>query len=431
MRRPGQMRMSGGKLLPVQEKEAAPRVPDRNMKKRKIFEGAFLAAACAAMLCFPGYASSDDDDDDPIKISQVTIYMDLDQPEAGSDVEEDLTDAFSVPDDAHYVISDAEYVNDTDSEWANGVTPTIDVTLEPESDDYEFKGGLKVHFSSSTDTDSVKLKSRKDEEAVVRIKLNDVRGAIDEPEQAGWADTFTASWEAVDGAKSYKVKLYYNDDELVTVSTTALHYDFTNSMTKAGTYSFEVKACAEKSADDSGWSEESDKETVTAEEIAAHAAAAGTGNASDTGTSSDSETSSGTASESTRTVIRQDTVSGDGWQEENGRWICRVGGEKVQNAWLLDTDGSWYYMDDSGYMKTGWFEDSDGLWYYLRESASGDFPEGSMKTGWYLDQGNWYYLSDGSDGYPAGSMAVGNRMIDGQRYTFAESGRLYGTRDTD
>jgi FOG: Glucan-binding domain (YG repeat) len=57
-------------------------------------------------------------------------------------------------------------------------------------------------------------------------------------------------------------------------------------------------------------------------------------------------------------------------------------------------------------MKTGWTQDSDGKWYYLNNS-------GAMQTGWINDNGTWYYLSQ------SGAMLY-NASVDG--YTLGADG---------
>ena len=44
-----------------------------------------------------------------------------------------------------------------------------------------------------------------------------------------------------------------------------------------------------------------------------------------------------------------------------------------------------------------------------------------MHTGWLMDNGNWYYL-ESRVGEDTGVMYTGTRVIDGENYTFDESG---------
>ena len=118
-----------------------------------------------------------------------------------------------------------------------------------------------------------------------------------------------------------------------------------------------------------------------------------------------------------------------GWMEKDGKWFflkdsgaLATGWVKYRNSWYyMDengamvtgwvTDGQRYYMGADGSMKTGWVQDG-GKWYYLQAS-------GAMKTGWLKDGGAWYYF--GADG---AMYAGGTFEIDGESWTFAESGAL-------
>lgn len=51
----------------------------------------------------------------------------------------------------------------------------------------------------------------------------------------------------------------------------------------------------------------------------------------------------------------------------NGNINGNAYGKKAQ-GWTK-TDGSWYYLDESGQKKIGWFQDQDGNWYYLSSSG--------------------------------------------------------------
>ncbi|EHJ01974.1 Ig domain protein group 2 domain protein [Clostridium sp. DL-VIII] len=84
------------------------------------------------------------------------------------------------------------------------------------------------------------------------------------------------------------------------------------------------------------------------------------------------------------------------------------------SGWL-NSNESWYYLDNDGYVKTGWIQDN-GKWYYLNTAT--DTTRGTMKTGWLQDtDGKWYYLN--SDG----SMAI-NIIVDG--YTLGNDGAWIG-----
>lgn len=81
-----------------------------------------------------------------------------------------------------------------------------------------------------------------------------------------------------------------------------------------------------------------------------------------------------------------------GWQEDNNNiWHYFYGDGNGSMAHDRTLDG--YHIDKDGKMitGTGWVE-SDGSWYYLND-------DGEVKTNWQCINDNWYYL------YPEGSMA--------------------------
>lgn len=51
----------------------------------------------------------------------------------------------------------------------------------------------------------------------------------------------------------------------------------------------------------------------------------------------------------------------------NGNGNGNAYGQKAK-GWN-QTNGSWYYLDESGQKKTGWLQDKDGNWYYLNSSG--------------------------------------------------------------
>ena len=87
--------------------------------------------------------------------------------------------------------------------------------------------------------------------------------------------------------------------------------------------------------------------------------------------------------------------AGNGWYHFGNDSRMNVG-------WLLDSDGSWYYLDKaSGAMKTGWILTEDGRWYYLNPA------DGRMMTGWKNIGGREYYLN------PVGYGATWTKGTDG------------------
>ena len=100
------------------------------------------------------------------------------------------------------------------------------------------------------------------------------------------------------------------------------------------------------------------------------------------------------------------TVSG--WVQENNQWVMYRGGEKV-TGWF-NQDGTWYYLDQNGYMQKWWIKDK-GKWYFLNGS-------GAMETGWLLDHDKWYFLNG------SGAMETGWLLNYDKWYYLESSGAM-------
>lgn len=90
------------------------------------------------------------------------------------------------------------------------------------------------------------------------------------------------------------------------------------------------------------------------------------------------------------------------WVQKGNYWLrYNENGDALRNAWYLDTNGKYYYLQANGYMTTGW-RYIDGKWYYFDKS-------GAMQTGWLKNtEGKWYYFDE------SGAMAR-NTTINGYR----------------
>lgn len=107
------------------------------------------------------------------------------------------------------------------------------------------------------------------------------------------------------------------------------------------------------------------------------------------------------------------TVFAAEWkQNETGWWYENEDGTYPVNSWV-QVNGVWYFFNQEGYMSTGWVWDN-GNWYFTNS-------DGAMLTGWVVVDNKGYYLNPISDG-SKGAMATGTKMIDGEEYTFEESG---------
>lgn len=118
-----------------------------------------------------------------------------------------------------------------------------------------------------------------------------------------------------------------------------------------------------------------------------------------------------------------------GWQDINGPFLFDSDGA-LHTDWAQKEDGNWYYFTSNGARATGW-NYINGKWYYMNEAGvrqtgwqlingawyhlSGD---GAMNTGWFTDSdGSRYYLQE------SGAMVTGPQEIGNKEYLFLDNGR--------
>ena len=106
------------------------------------------------------------------------------------------------------------------------------------------------------------------------------------------------------------------------------------------------------------------------------------------------------------------------WLKDNGSWYyLDASGYMLVSQWLKD-GGYWYYLGKYGAMLTGW-QKIDGYWYYMNST-------GAMQKGWVKTDGKWYYLRPSANNPasgPEGAMlSSGSWTIDGKLYRFDSSG---------
>lgn len=120
--------------------------------------------------------------------------------------------------------------------------------------------------------------------------------------------------------------------------------------------------------------------------------------------------------------------------EVEGQYYLLTDSGAAWTGWLLDAEEDWYYFDEkTGAMKTGWqkignatyylgqegdgaaktgWQEIDGKWYYFGLSSC------AMRTGWLKLANKWYYLDPSAEG----AMVTGWQQIGGKWYYFYESG---------
>ena len=392
------------------------------MKTKQI---AALTMAFALAMPFTSFAAKETDGLVPISSIQLTFKAD--KPVSGESVDDPVD---VIPDSDGYVIVDAYYTKD-DDEWERNDVPTIKVEIEAE-DGYYFNNLKLNKVNGLTRVQSKSIKKDGDKyHAIATIKLKKVAGKLDTPEDLDWNGSM-AEWEDIDGVSYYSVRLRRDDKKLTTISTNDTRFDFYPWMTKTGDYTFEVRAMASKTSDNSEWSDESDYLEIRSGEVY-------TGSApTTTDYRNNSVSSNGSVGNNTYTPYGnysygpgvnsnapyQNPTSGtanstqsysSSWQHDSNGWKFYQNGQWVNyEAWVRD-GANWYYIAADGYMKTGWQKVQD-KWFYLSPEVNG--PLGARKTGWQKINDTWYYLEAN------GEMQTGYKTIGGREFYLMESGAL-------
>ena len=224
----------------------------------------------------------------------------------------------------------------------------------------------------------------------ITVRIKSIKGIYDPPYEAYWSSAKgTAVWTESQNSSGYFDVTCYRGSSVVKKLTNyhGTMYNFYPYMTKAGDYSFRVRAVAPPSISstvgrNSEWTE-SNIMTIGDGDISD-----GTGQTTldeNGGSSLDSVVSGNSSSTGTG------SANSAGWVQTGGYWYFRYpNGQLVTNGWLT-INGKSYMFDQNGRMYTGWAQDKNGIWYYF------DPKNGDMRTGWVHDDGKWYYMNTTKD----------------------------------
>ena len=185
-----------------------------------------------------------------------------------------------------------------------------------------------------------------------------------------------ARWEEIEDAYQYEVYLYRDESHVATVKTKKESYNFKNKITKAGDYTFRVRALASGSSRKNGsWSDYAES-TYFSEDYVQFL--------EDGGVIDTLHTGPGAINDGSQEMDTVSVVYTPQWIQEEAGWRYRQSDGSYQaNGWWLDSAaGVWYYFDANGYMVTGWVSYNDA-WYYL-------LPSGAMATGTQTIDGTVY-----------------------------------------
>ncbi|MEY8355204.1 cell wall-binding protein [Lachnospiraceae bacterium 54-53] len=235
-------------------------------------------------------------------------------------------------------VGNIEFINDG-FQWYEQDVPRLEVELYAEEGYY-----FAVSDSSFTIKGGTYVKQKREDlgqTLKVTIELPGVSEFTRAIAEADWRSPAAAGWSPAAGAGTYEVKLYRDGKSVGTVKTTAeTWWDFTGSMTKAGTYSFRVRPVNKQNTESRGEWVESPSKYVDASAAEQNRAGAGGKN---------------------------------GWkQDSTGWWYENGDGSYTVNNWQ-NIDDQWYYFNEKGYMATGWI-DWNGKQYYC-DPESGQLRE--------------------------------------------------------
>ena len=354
---------------------------------RKRWYAAALAAVLAAAMSVPALAA-----DDREKIDDVKLRFSYSQEPASG---EDIGDISVTAESAGYTVENAEYTNAEEKDvWTVGDVPEVKVELYAE-DGYRFSYPSSSHFSvSGGGADLKRARSYHDGDYIeVYVELDRIGGKLEGASGLDWNDT-TATWDEIEGAKSYEVRLLRDDKTVTTVETTGTSYNFGGYFNEEGDYTFRVRAIASYNNRAGHWSDDSDTLYIDEDEVGRYGG-------------------SGRWVQDTRGWWYAYDTGGyptNGWMQIGGLWYLFDNSGYMLTGWQRK-DGDWYYMNPSGAMLTGW-QAINGAWYYLN-------PSGVMQTGWQAINGAWYYMNS------SGVMLTGWQNLGGQWYYLGTNGAMY------
>lgn len=367
---------------------------------KKIITG-ILAAALALSVAVPSFAAKKQELRTPITSIAIDVKSNV---EAETDYDEATVMVTSGSD--QFTVGAYQWVT-TQDYWKIGDVPKVKVELHARNGYYFKVTGASKYQITGAEYSSAKKKNN-NETIELTLKLRPASGQLEEPDDAEWEGypIGKATWEAVESAGAYELKLFKNDQIVYSVEkVNTTFYDFHPYITEAGRYKFCVRAIPKDSEEltyvkGSNWVY-SDAHRVEADEVSPF------------------------VSGSTVTPGQNAMTPNDmGWKKDKtGWWYRNADGTYPAGDWVL-LDGKWYLFDGDGYMLTGW-QTKNGKRYYL--SSNGDMvtglmednkqwylfgTDGALVTGWF-DTGDtrYYFEADGR-------MASGWKLLDGKWYYF-------------
>lgn len=232
------------------------------------------------------------------------------------------------PGNDRYSVGDGEFLNPGFS-WNESDVPQLKFRVYAE-DGYRFavdkskiqiKGGTLLNMEREDSYHTL----------VLTVGLPSLMEQNSPIAQAGWSSLTVGLWSQSTGAGSYEVRLYRDGAGVGTTKVVeGTSYDFSNAMTKVGTYSYWVRPVNRVKPENKGEWVKSAAQTI------------------DTRTAV--------------SILQKNEVKGKWLRNETGWWYSNGDGSYPVSCWQ-QINGSWYFFNAQGYMETGWV-DWNGKRYY-------------------------------------------------------------------
>lgn len=231
------------------------------------------------------------------------------------------------------------------------------------SEDYYFSSIKSKYFVLQGEGASFTEAARSNSNATMTlsVRLRDLgEGELDEPEGLTWHENGVASWEPVNGAGSYSVRIRFNGENMTTASSPKTEqpvFNLSTKITKPGDYVFQVRANGLY------------KKTKASEWVSSPVM---------------------TIDDAKLAYIKEHAspdlgIRGQWLEDEGGRWYQFITGEIPMGGWR-EIDGDWYYFDMNGYIITDQWVDER---YYV--GSNGKMLKDTVTPdGHYVDEnGAW------------------------------------------
>lgn len=312
------------------------------MKRIKLMAAVLSAAMVFQLTGFTAFGVTSE------KITSVSLVIEADIELEGDigDQEVDITTKSQ-----KYSVEEYEFENDGFS-WSEEDVPRLKVVLAAE-DGYRFsvtedkitlKGATLVDYRSEDFSKTLNI----------YMTLPPLEERVAAIESVDWDSLTGVSWSKSMGAGSYEVRLFRDGKGVgATRTVTENSCDFSDAMTKSGTYYCRVRPVNWLISENKGEWVESPSKYID---------------------------------DSMAAQIRENPVSRGEWKiNETGWWYSNSDGTYPANQWL-EINGKWYFFNEQGYMVTGWV-DWNGYRYYC-DAVNGDMLVNTVTPDGHTVDGN-------------------------------------------